>query len=129
MTAPDLLARLRADGYRVALREDGAGLRIEPRPNETVLVALRQHGKAVADELRTEAEVESLLAGLVADRIELERAGALPAPLLPAAELRELVEGRRRTLGLDVAADLVRRLYAAAVAGNVEALANIEGGR
>ena len=129
MTAAALLTRLRAEGYRLRLREDGAGLRIEPRPAETVLAELRPHRDALAAELRTEAKVENLLAELVADRIELERAGALPAPLLRAAALRELVEGRRRAAGLDVAADLVRRLYAAAVAGNVEALANIEGGR
>lgn len=231
MTAAALLAQLREAGYRIRLRDDGAGVRVEPRPPE-VLVAelvpcraalldlLRREAEPVAGELaacqreaddlhrlrtglgddvdgllcstldrldtdraercwhhvrraladgllsrlvawvrsladahgsqldallasgprahgyhdaqaaerRTKAEVETLLAELVADRIELERAGVLPAALLRGANLREMVEARQQTLGLEVAAHLVRRLYAAAVACNVEALTSIEGG-
>lgn len=39
----------------VALRAGGTGLRIEPRPDESLLAEMRQHGTWVA-ELRAEAE-------------------------------------------------------------------------
>lgn len=127
----DLLAELRRHGGRIELGSAGRPVLRGPHLPADLVTRLREHRDILTPLVRLGAKLgEDLadqLADLIEERLALVAADLLPAPLLPAAALLELVERRLRLRGLGAVVEIVRAIYDAEVELDVNEWARIEG--